>query len=121
MAFPVAEEFSVTRITVSRYFPAGFPHANKRDADQLIPSQDHIWLLLRFRALFAHVESPGSLASKYPAPPPGDEVSTRRTAKQWRVQAFLMNAEVRYSFYLRLLQDWIHKNGPGAGKKDWPL
>ncbi|KAK4243257.1 hypothetical protein C7999DRAFT_18376, partial [Corynascus novoguineensis] len=86
--FPVAEEFSVTRIT------------------------DHVWFLRRLRALFAHVESPGVLAAAYPAPPPGDEVSSEKTWRQWRVQAFLMNAEVRYSFYLRLLRKWVLKSKP---------
>ncbi|KAK4150448.1 hypothetical protein C8A00DRAFT_36946 [Chaetomidium leptoderma] len=96
MIFPAAEEFSAARIT------------------------DHIWLLQRFRHLFAHAESPGTYAAVYPALPPGVHVSAQR---QWRVQAFLMNAEVRYSFYLRLLQEWIHvlKHNPGAGRKDWPL
>ncbi|AEO55157.1 hypothetical protein MYCTH_2107828 [Thermothelomyces thermophilus ATCC 42464] len=87
VGFPVAEEFSVARIT------------------------DHVWLLRRFRALFNHVESPGRHDSNYyPEPPPGNEVSSRNAAGQWRVQAFLMNAEVRYSFYLRLLREWVVKD-----------
>lgn len=32
-----------------------------------------------------------------------------------------MNAEVRYSFYLRFLEDWVSKHSPGAAGKDWPL
>jgi hypothetical protein len=32
-----------------------------------------------------------------------------------------MNAEVRYSFYLRLLRDWVVKHNSGAEKEDWPL
>lgn len=32
-----------------------------------------------------------------------------------------MNAEVRYSFYLQLLDDWIRKHGRKGAKSDWPL
>ncbi|KAL2153355.1 hypothetical protein VTH82DRAFT_4510 [Thermothelomyces myriococcoides] len=99
VAFPAAEEFSATRIT------------------------DHIWILLRFRALFDHVESPGHHGPNYPSPPPGNEASSTEAVSQWRVQAFLMNAEVRYSFYLCLLQKWVAEGrveGDGWANS-WPL
>ncbi|KAK4248981.1 hypothetical protein C7999DRAFT_30512 [Corynascus novoguineensis] len=107
--FPVAEESSVTRIA------------------------DHVWFLRKLRALFAHVELPDTRATAYPTPPPGEEASPEETQRKWRVQAFLMNAEIRYSFYLRLLREWVLKYKPDKSSnnnnsndgdgwaEEWPL
>ncbi|GAB1317002.1 hypothetical protein MFIFM68171_07212 [Madurella fahalii] len=103
---------------------------NEQDAARTFPIKDefsteqvtnHLWLLQMFRKLFNYVESPGPYASKFPLPPSGVDASDPDEGSRWRIQCFLMNAEVRYSFYLRLLRDWIEANGLLAGKKDWPL
>ncbi|KAJ4294725.1 hypothetical protein N0V88_004959 [Collariella sp. IMI 366227] len=83
---------------------------------------DHLWLMRKFQSLFAYAESPGSrYLARFPLPPSGVDASKEDEAAQWRVQCFLMSAEVRYSFYLQLLQDWVTKNQPNAAKRNWPL
>ncbi|KAK3293783.1 uncharacterized protein B0H64DRAFT_461984, partial [Chaetomium fimeti] len=94
-----------------------FPPAKEFSSEDVI---DHIWILQRFCALIDHVKSPGPYAATYPTSHT-DSVPTKSSNKQWRLQAFLMNAEVRYSFYLRFLENWILEHSPAAGGKDWPL
>ena len=71
----------------------------------------------RFRQLLDDVRNPGRYASLYPDQPletsPDD-------AGKWRVQCVLMNAEVRYSLYLKLLEEWAPKRNRSR-KTDWPL
>ncbi|KAK3196513.1 hypothetical protein K4F52_000395 [Lecanicillium sp. MT-2017a] len=63
---------------------------------------DHIELIQKFRLILDDTANPPSnLAAKYPELPRtfhGDDDTA-----QWRVQCLLMNAEVRYAQYLRLL------------------
>ncbi|KAH6855531.1 hypothetical protein B0I37DRAFT_337966 [Chaetomium sp. MPI-CAGE-AT-0009] len=94
-----------------------FPAAKAFSPEHIL---DHIWILQKFCALMDHVKSPGPYAATYPTSHT-DSVPTKNSNQQWRLQAFLMNAEVRYSFYLRFLEEWIIKHGPGAGGKNWPL
>ncbi|KXX73709.1 Glycine-rich domain-containing protein 1 [Madurella mycetomatis] len=95
--YPIKDEFSVEQVT------------------------NHLWLLRKLQSLFDHAESFGPDASKFPLPPPGVDASDPEEGSRWRTQCLLMNAEVRYSFYLRLLRDWIEANGQLSSKKDWPL
>ncbi|KAH6632871.1 hypothetical protein F5144DRAFT_534795 [Chaetomium tenue] len=99
MAFPAAKEFSSEFIL------------------------EHIWILQRFCALIDHVKLPGPYAAKYPTIPTlhRDSTATKNADQQWRVQAFLMNAEVRYSFYLRCVDNWLLKQSQGLRENDWPL
>jgi hypothetical protein len=98
--FPVANEFSVERVA------------------------DHVLLMRRFQRILQDIRNPVFNAEYFPALPKdvdlaaaGDDVQER-----WRVQAFLMNAEVRYSLYLRLLRDWVVANPEKRRDKDaWPL
>ncbi|EAQ87091.1 predicted protein [Chaetomium globosum CBS 148.51] len=76
-------------------------------------------MLQRFYALIDHVRFPGPYVAKYPAIPTRHKNADH--GQQWRVQAFLMNAEVRYSFYLRCLDDWLLKRSQGLRENDWPL
>ena len=74
----------------------------------------------RFRLMIQDAQSPGPRADRFPAPP--SPLPVEEDAAAWRVQALLMNAEVRYGLYLRLLDEWVAANRAAAANLDnWPL
>lgn len=74
----------------------------------------------RFSRIIQDAASPGPHADRFPASP--RRLKTKKEAGQWRVQCLLMNAEVRYSLYLRLLEDWLVENKGYTPEHDsWPL
>ncbi len=86
----------------------------------LTPQQDHVTLMRRFRLIIQDAESPGAHADRFPDPPRA--LPAEDEAARWRVQALLMNAEVRYALYLRLLEEWVVANKEAAENPDnWPL
>ncbi|KAK1835718.1 hypothetical protein QBC39DRAFT_378426 [Podospora conica] len=94
-AFPVAREFEIDRIN------------------------DHLAFIRRFKQLLEDVRYPGPYANLYPKQPPG---TSPQDAGTWRVQCLLMNAEIRYSLYLQLLEDWASKRNRSAKTlTDWPV
>lgn len=112
--FPAHEAFSVERVKVS-VVPQ--THLRWIDADRY---QDHIALMRRFTLIIQHAASPTLDPNRFPAPPRG--LVDQDEGGRWRVQCLLMNAEVRYGLYLRLLNDWVVANkGKGATHDSRPL
>ncbi|KAG7284454.1 hypothetical protein NEMBOFW57_010827 [Staphylotrichum longicolle] len=104
--FPAHEAFSVERVKFRQI-----------DADRY---QDHIALMRRFTTIIQHAISPTLDPNRFPAPPRG--LVDQDEGGRWRVQCLLMNAEVRYALYLRLLNDWVIANkSKGATPNNRPL
>ena len=73
----------------------------------------------RFKQLLEDVRNPGPYTDLYPEQP---LETSPEDAGKWRVQCLLMNAEIRYSLYLQLLEDWVSKrNRSRKSLSDWPL
>lgn len=73
----------------------------------------------RFKQLLEDVRNPGPYTGLYPEQPLG---TSAEDAGSWRVQCLLMNAEIRYSLYLQLLEDWVSKrNRSRKSLSDLPL
>jgi hypothetical protein len=81
--------------------------------------QDHVALMRRFSIIIQAAAFPGPYVDWFPVPP--RRLANEDEAARWRVQCLLMNAEVRYGLYLRLLNDWIATKGRGAPVQVWPL
>ncbi|KAJ4147136.1 hypothetical protein LMH87_001683 [Akanthomyces muscarius] len=63
---------------------------------------NHISLMRKLKGIVHYARYPGRDASLFPAPPAG--CNGEEQAAQWRLQSILMNAEVRYPMYLKLLE-----------------
>jgi len=74
----------------------------------------------RFRRIIQDTTTPRRHPNRFPAPP--RRLANEDEAGTWRVQCLLLNAEVRYALYLRLLNDWVVANkGKGVTADNWPL
>ncbi len=111
--FPAHDAFSIERVTV------GVALQSERPMLTRTLQQDHVALMRRFSIIINAAAYPGPYASWFPKPP--RRLANEDEAARWRVQCLLMNAEVRYGLYLRLLSDWIFKRGKGAPSESWPL
>lgn len=119
VTFPVSHEFgSEERIAVRHCF--SFYLTNVHCNANPSPVQDHLALMRKFKRILEDVEHhPGWHADRFPSLPTG--VSGPGIEGKWRVQCLLMNAEIRYSMYLGLLEKWITAHEPDAPKDEWPL
>ena len=98
VTFPVSQDFSLQRV------------------------RDHISLMRRFHGILNNVRSPPFVTDKdfFPKLPEG--ATGTDVHERWRVQAFLMSAEIRYARYLHLLHEWVADNPERSKDKDlWPL
>lgn len=94
--FPVADDFSLERV------------------------KDHLSLMRRFQGILSDVKSPITNADHFPQLPEG--ATGTDVNEKWRVQAYLMSAEVRYGLYLRFLHEWVVDNPERSkNKATWPL
>jgi hypothetical protein len=98
LKLPVADEFSTDRV------------------------RDHVLLMQRFQCILNGIKHPVRDADRFPDPPNGIKSREHELTGIWRVQCFLMSAEVRYSMYLRFLRGWVLNNQERAeDKQGWPL
>jgi len=98
LQLPITEEFSTERV------------------------RDHVLLMIKFRRIIQDIKYPKTYTEWFPESPNKIYNQKHELAATWRVQALLMNAEVRYSLYLRFLRDWINQNHEkAADKENWPL
>jgi hypothetical protein len=74
----------------------------------------------KFKCILEDAEHPSSGKHRFPPVPPRVILSQEEEAK-WRLQCLLMSAEVRYSMYLQILENWISLHGLQSPKDQWPL
>ncbi|KAK0652707.1 hypothetical protein B0T16DRAFT_490509 [Cercophora newfieldiana] len=84
--------------------------------------RDHLQLMQRFQRILDDIKHPQKHADWFPKAPNETVNADHELMEAWRVQCFLMNAEVRYSLYLRFLNGWVvEKDSKVADKENWPL